>query len=240
MQWTAGPIAGFGVSANLSTTTFRYQQVRVQRLRITFAREGEAKYLSHLEMMKAWERAFRRAGWKLSFSQGFNPHPKLSFAAALPVGVAAEADLLDVQIEEAKDPQVARSELGASLPPGLEVRDIQDIPVDAPPIQRALVAADYEAVCPEGPSVDLREAVERVLAAPSLPRRRAKEGKAVAYDLRPFINDLALPDGTAGNAVVRMRLRTDASGAGRADEVLRELGLDPAACRITRIRLVLS
>lgn len=212
----------------------------MQRLRITFGRGGAAKYLSHLELMKAWERVFRRAGWKLVYSQGFNPHPKISFAAALPVGVAAEAELVEVQIESSRSAEEAREELAAQLPPGLEVRAVEEVPVDEAPLQRSLRAAEYVAVCSMPFPGDLSSAVLRVMGAKSLPRRRAKEGKAVEYDLRPMIHEIAVGPGSNGAVEICMQLRTDAQGAGRADEVLRELGLDPADCQITRTRLLLA
>lgn len=212
-----------------------------QRLRITFARNGATKYLSHLELMNAWERTFRRAGWKLAYSGGFNPHPRISFAAALPVGVACEADLIDVEVEVPRDPAAALAELVTQLPPGLEARSIEELPEGGAPVQRALRAAEYEVQCPF--AVDLAAVeveVTRVLSAKSLPRRRTKEKETKEYDLRPLIYDLASAGGDAAGLLVSMRLRADASGGGRADEVVRELGLDPAECRITRTGLVLA
>ncbi len=216
----------------------------MQRLRVTFARDGAAKYLSHLEVMKAWERAFRRAGWKLAYSQGFNPHPKLSFAAPLPVGVAAEAELLDVQLEAPLEPGGALGDLAAHAPPGIEVRGVEELPADAPRLQHLLTGAEYVAVCPTGVSSDrLATEVRRVLEATSLPRRRSKEGRVQQYDLRPLVLDLRLHlAGTTGveRIALEMALRMGAQGSGRADEVLLELGLDPAECEITRTRLILE
>lgn len=211
----------------------------MQRLRITYARDGGARYLSHLEMMRAWERVLRRAGWRLAYSQGFNPHPKLSFAAALPVGVAARAELLDVQMEEPRPLGSALDELSREMPPGLEVVGVVEVPVEAPPIQRSIYAAEYVALCPIGTLDALIVEVGRVLAAASLPRGRAREGKVVEYDLRPMIQAAEMAE-DGERPVVRMRLRADAQGAGRADEVLRELGLDPADCQITRTHLLLA
>jgi radical SAM-linked protein len=210
-----------------------------QRLRITFGRHGGARYLSHLEMMRMWERALRRADWKLAYSQGFNPHPKLLFAAALPVGVAAESELLDVHLEEPRALESAVTELSQRMPPGLNVVGVAEVPVDAPPIQHTVQSAEYVALCPGGYRDALIVEIGRVLAAQSLPRGRQKEGKVVDYDLRPMIRSLGLEDDSS-RALLRMILRTDAHGAGRADEVLRELGVDPADCSITRTRLLLA
>lgn len=212
-----------------------------QRLRITFARDGAAKYLSHLELMKAWERSFRRAGWRLAYSKGFNPHPRISFASALPVGIACAADLIDIDLEAPRDAGAALGELAAQLPPGLEVRSVLELTDGDEPVQRVLRAAEYDAECPvSGGREALEPEIVRVLGAISLPRKRAREKDTREYDLRPLIHELRAEDAGLRGALVRMKLRADASGGGRADEVLRELGLDPADCRITRTRLVLA
>jgi len=210
-----------------------------QRLRITFARGGRASYLSHLELMRMWERAFRRAGWRLQYSQGFSPHPRLSFAAPLPVGVAGEAELLEVYLEEPQPLDRAQQRLAQRMPPEIEVREVEEVPAEEPAIQRRMVAAEYLVVVPEGASPDaLRTEVGRVQAASSLPRERIREGATRSYDLRPMIHSVGVERCIDGRPLVRMTLRTDARGAGRPDEVLRELGLDPAECRITRLRLL--
>jgi len=213
----------------------------VQRLRITFARSGGVKYLSHLELMRLWERVLRRAGWRVVHSQGFNPHPKISFAAALAVGVAGEAELMEVQLEVPRRPEEAARELAGRLPAGIEVRGVEEVPIEAAGLQRRLRAAEYVAMCPSGLSDDrLRLEVHRILSAGSLVRSRKREGKVQEYDLRPMIRSLEMVQGPAGRLGIRMELRTDAQGAGRPDEVLREMGLEPADCEITRLRLLLD
>jgi len=69
------------------------------RLRITFSKEGWLIYSSHLDLMRVWERALRRAGAPLAYSGGFNPRPKLQIARALPLGHVGEGELIDVWLE---------------------------------------------------------------------------------------------------------------------------------------------
>ncbi len=213
----------------------------VQRLRITFSRCGAVCYLSHLEMMRLWERTFRRTGWRLSYSRGYNPHPKISFAAPLPVAVAGASELLDLYLDEPRDPLQAHSELARQLPDGIQVRSVEEVLEESPALQKVMQAAEYRVRCISGPSNEqLRSAVDRLLAAESLPRERVKEGKTRGYDLRPMIRDLAVEENADGYLELRILLRADAQGAGRPDEVLREMDIDPADCRITRTRLVLE
>lgn len=213
----------------------------MQRLRICFARRGGARYLSHLELMRLWERALRRAGLRVAHSHGYNPHPKLSFAAALPVGVAGDAELLEVQLESSREPAQVAHDLAARLPEGVEVRSVEEVPPGAPVLQRILRAAEYVALCPrETDGGRLRNEAERLLSASSLPRERRTEERVRTYDLRPLIRRLEVVQDEVGRVQVKMQLKADTQGAGRPDEVLREMGLDPAGCDITRTRLLLA
>ncbi len=216
--------------------------LKMQRLRVTFSREGAAGYLSHLEMMRLWERALRRAGWRLSHSQGFNPHPKISFACPLPVGVAGEAEMLDVVLDEPLVLDEAARRLRCQMPSGIVVRVVEEVPLESPALQKLVQAGEYLTTCQavSGSVGDLLTTAVRLLSAESLPRVRMKEGKGRSYDLRPMIRDLAVEEAAGGRMAVRMVLRIDAQGAGRPDEVLREMGIDPADCRITRVRLLIG
>ncbi|UCG84296.1 MAG: DUF2344 domain-containing protein, partial [Dehalococcoidia bacterium] len=71
----------------------------MQRLRVTFSRSDSLKFISHLDMMRLWQRALRRADIPLAYSQGFSPHPRLSLAAPLAIGVTSSAELMDVFLQ---------------------------------------------------------------------------------------------------------------------------------------------
>ena len=71
----------------------------MHRLRLKFSRGEQLKFLSHLDLMRLWERAFRRAGMELAYSEGFSPHPRISLAAPLSVGITSIAELMDVFLE---------------------------------------------------------------------------------------------------------------------------------------------
>ena len=76
----------------------------VQRMRVTFATDDTVKYVGHLDMARAWERAIRRARLPLAYSQGFNPQARMHFAAALPVGFTGQAELIDVFLDAEVEP----------------------------------------------------------------------------------------------------------------------------------------
>ncbi|GAA0812432.1 TIGR03936 family radical SAM-associated protein [Spirilliplanes yamanashiensis] len=95
----------------------------VQRIRIRYAKRGPLRFTSHRDFARAFERALRRAGVPIAFSQGFTPHPKISYASAAPTGVASEAEYLEIGLQAEVDPADLRVALDAALSPGLDVLD---------------------------------------------------------------------------------------------------------------------
>jgi radical SAM-linked protein len=93
----------------------------VQRLRIRYAKRGPMRFTSHRDFARAFERALRRAAVPIAFSQGFTPHPKISYASAAPTGVASEAEYLEIGVQRRVEPAVLRAALDAALSPGLDV-----------------------------------------------------------------------------------------------------------------------
>jgi radical SAM-linked protein len=108
----------------------------VSRLLVKFSKEGDAAYLSHRETMRALERALRRSGLPLCFSEGFNPRPKVSFSPALPLGVSAYAEYLEVKVAGLGDLEAARERMNRALPQGITVREIKPMPLHIPKLSR--------------------------------------------------------------------------------------------------------
>src|SRR5688572_12150667 len=93
----------------------------VQRIRIRYAKRGPLRFTSHRDFARAVERAIHRANVPIAFSQGFTPHPKISFSSAAPTGVASEAEYLEIGLRERVDPEQLRAALDSALSPGLDV-----------------------------------------------------------------------------------------------------------------------
>ena len=211
-----------------------------QRWRLVFARDHEARFLSHLDAVRLWERAFRRGEIPVATSEGFSPRPRLIFAAPLPLGMLAEHELADLFLAERLTRPDLRARLADGVPRGYRLIDLHDEWVGGPALATRLVAADYRmtllGVSPER----LAPAAGALLAAASLPREKRREKKVTAYDLRPLLVDLQVreDDATAGvmndfevpASCLWMRLRNSQEmGSGRAEEVVAaladELGL---------------
>ncbi|MEW5899766.1 MAG: TIGR03936 family radical SAM-associated protein, partial [Bacillota bacterium] len=113
------------------------------RYRVQFSKEGPARFWSHLDLVRNFERALRRAGLPMLYSQGFNPRPRFSFAAPLPVGMAGEKEYLDLELEQNISPREIFFRLSRVFPPGVRIKEVQPVRDDAPSLMAALEKAGY-------------------------------------------------------------------------------------------------
>jgi radical SAM-linked protein len=212
-----------------------------QRFRITFRKGAEIKYISHLDLGRAWERALRRADVALAYSHGFSPHPRIFFASALPVGTTGRAEMLDIVVDRPIGVSDLTNRLRAQMPAGLEVSDLVEIPLTLPSLPAQVAAAEYEVQlgCADSlPALQVR--LDGLLESQTLPRCLEREGKQRRYDLRPLIQRLWLIGRRNGDYLIGMLLRADAQGTGRPDEVMAALELGSDVRAIERTQLVLQ
>ena len=213
------------------------QPLTQQRLRIRFGKHGPLRFVGHLDLSKTWERVLRRAEIPLEYSQGFNPRPRMQFAAALPVGATSESEYLDIWLTQRlsgslRDDWVPK--LQACSPSGLVVYTLAEVPIGQAALPTLVTESEYVVTLLDdsiGPD-ELRARARHLLSQAEILRVRNQK----TYDLRPLIVDLSL-DG-AGNLIAR--LVTGDRGNGRADELLDALGLDMAQARIHRRKLILN
>jgi radical SAM-linked protein len=204
------------------------------RLRIHFAKTAPMRYTGHLDLHRTWERTFRRARLPLAYTQGFNPHPRLTLAAALPLGFTSESELLDVWLEQDLPTGQVQEALEPALPPGLQVIQIEVIDSQAPTLQAQVRSSDYVVTLVEA-CPDLADRINQLLETSSLLRTR--RGKP--YDLRPLIEALAiLPDDPQAQPRFQARLAARESATGRPEEVLDALGIEPSKARVHRTSLI--
>ncbi|MFH1350942.1 MAG: TIGR03960 family B12-binding radical SAM protein [Pseudomonadota bacterium] len=99
----------------------------VKRYRITFCKTDHARYLSHLELVRLFIRAFKRAHLKFAYSKGYHPMPKVSFFSALPVGMESLEETIDIELLEISPPPVLKEKINQQLPPGIKVLLLEDV-----------------------------------------------------------------------------------------------------------------
>lgn len=157
----------------------------MQRLRLRYAKRGRLRFTSHRDVARAFERALRRAGVPMAYSQGFSPHPKISWAGAAPTGVASEAEYVEIQVAERVDPEVVRAELNAALPDGLDV--LRVVPASGNPLPERIDASLWRIELPGVDPRTLRAAVDRLLAAERVEVQRLTKDGRRTLDVRPVV-----------------------------------------------------
>lgn len=99
----------------------------MDKLRLTFRKTGRAVYISHLDLMRTMQRVFFRAGLPLRYSEGFNPHARISIVLPLQVGVASECEIMDFWLTEELDPAAIPARLNACMPEGIEALSVRPV-----------------------------------------------------------------------------------------------------------------
>lgn len=208
------------------------------RYEVQFSRGARLKYISHLDLMRVWERLLRRAHLPVVHSQGFNPRPNLTFAAPLPVGVLSRGDLAEVRLTEERDPKSLLSALRAQAVPDLEIEAVRSGPERQRSLPARMQAANYEIDLEDAEPEALARAVDGLLGAATMPLRVERGKRVREFDLRPLVLALSVPDERVPRLVARLRHSPEATG--RPDDLVLALGFDPGRAQITRFGLVLA
>jgi radical SAM-linked protein len=215
----------------------RYHQERTQRLRLTFSKGEEIKYISHLDLMRLWERALRRAEVPLAYSKGYNPRPRISIAFPLAVGIVGENEIMDVFLEPPMAPLDLAKTVRRQLPAGATLLEVEEVYLDLPALQTQVQAAEYVVTVKNDRAVrDSERLIRALLERVHVPRER--RGKV--YNLRPLIEELRLEERKGDRYFLEMTLKAGEGGTGRPDEVLDELGLADRVSNVNRRRLLFS
>ena len=158
--------------------------------RLLFEKTGDSIYISHLDLMRVFQRAFRRAGLLLRHSQGFTPRAIVSIALPLSVGVESVCELLDFELEQGSATAEA---LNAVLPAGIRVREVYEGGRKIKELThlRARVTLEYDGAAPEASAVEALFRGETLVL-----EKQSKKGTA-QVDILPMVRDLtvARPDG---------------------------------------------
>ncbi|MBI2287648.1 MAG: DUF2344 domain-containing protein [Chloroflexi bacterium] len=213
----------------------------MQRLRVRLSRGEELKFISHLDIMRLWERAFHRAQIPLAYSEGFSPHPRISLAAPLPVGITSEAELMDILVTRPVSPHWFSSTVSQQLPPGIAILGVYQIGLMLPSLQSQVRYAEYRVeVAAEKEAEATKAAIAALLSLESLPWHHQRDTGQRSYDLRALIDELEFTEWDAPYCTIRMRLRCDSRGSGRPEQVTSALGFSQYPRSIHRTRLVLA
>ena len=217
----------------------------VQRIRIRYAKRGPLRFTSHRDFARAFERALLRAAVPIAYSQGFTPHPKISYASAAPTGVGSEAEFLEIGLRAEVDPEQLRLALDAALSPGLDV--LEAVVAGDGSLADRIDASRWRLELPEIEPAIAAAAVQSFLDTAEVQvERMTKQGRR-SFDARAAVTHIAvteqsdLPSGADGApcAIIDLVVR-QVTPAVRPDDVLSGLrvvaGLEPPVPpRVTRL-----
>ena len=200
-----------------------------QRMRLRYAKRGNSRYLSGIETVNALHRALRRAQVSMSYSQGFEPQPRLSFIGSLPTSYESNAEYADLLLREHIAPNEFQARLNVALPDGLCVLEAWDIVQNAPSLSKGYTGATYELRIPKDrmqmtPSCFLGK-LDEYLASESISiLRRRKRGKGWRrIDIRSAIEEFEWAGETQQHVLLKLRLRERGEVTTKVSEVVQTL-----------------
>ncbi len=206
------------------------------RYRLAYTKNELMRYTSNLDVHKSWERTFRRAKLPVAYSQGYHPQPKIQLACPLPLGFLSEDEILDFELNENLGCDEILDLLLGKMPPGFEIKMINEILESQPSLQVQTIATQYRIEFLEEQSYEKMQMQSRQIWD-STSINRERRGKK--YDLRPLIEALSLAE-EDHKPILLMTLAARESATGRPEEVLDELGIPLNKTRITRLKTVLD
>lgn len=227
----------------------------MNNIRVRFTRGEEVKYISHLDLMKVFERALRRTGIPVAYSQGFNPHPQMVFGLPLSVGVTSEAEYADFELSQEVSPSEFIKRLNGELPGGIRIMEAV-VRNSRENIMASIVGAEYKITVflkESSELADMSKKVSSFIKKSNIIVRKQGKGGVKDVDIRPMILNLdiaqvmqILPGYEDFSSVFQL---TALLRAGSASNLRPELlmgalsedtGLDLGVFRAHRIRLFIE
>jgi radical SAM-linked protein len=161
-------------------------------VRLRYTKRGKVRWISHRDVARALERAFRITKLPLAFTEGFSPRPRVSFGLALSTGHESEAEYLDLVFADEVELEALSVSLTEALPDGIAVTGAVPLAERAPALQEAVTAVVWrvEPTRADGTPIDASELgqhVDRALELPALPTSRRRKGRDVEEDVLPVI-----------------------------------------------------
>ena len=188
----------------------------MSKLRLLFIKEAQASYISHLDLMRTFQRAFPRTELDIKHTQGYHPHPILSIVLPLPVGQSSDCELLDFEVTQEADGHGIADKLNTGMPAGLRVLDCY--PAVRPIRDLAYLRADVTFEYDNGVPADAAARITELLRRPELViQKRTKRKDLADVDIAPMIKEVSF---TAGEGVVTGTVTVQAQNPGLNPQLL--------------------
>lgn len=177
------------------------------KARIKFTKAGSMKFVGHLDIMRHFQKVFRRSGIKVSYSQGFNPHQILSFAAPLGVGLTSDGEYLDLQLNEWDSSENMINQINDEMNDEIKVISFRQLEEDSKPSMAIVAAADYLVSIKDGYFVcdNFLEQLTEFIKRESITILKKTKKSEKMIDIKPYIyqyhTDKASFEALVGHAI---------------------------------------
>lgn len=166
----------------------------MSRYVIKFSKEGTIRYISHLDLLRLFKRSFKRVGIKLQYSQGFNPHPKMSFAQPLSLGYSSTGEYLEFETVSPYVNEEILEKINTVMPEGIRVISCDELPDNGKTLAALTEYADYEISIPIMGELkeSIRDVIRNYIAQDQIIvlKHQKKSGKDIETDIKPMISEI--------------------------------------------------
>ncbi|NET88634.1 MAG: TIGR03960 family B12-binding radical SAM protein [Kamptonema sp. SIO1D9] len=190
------------------TGHFQPNQNKVQRLRVWFGKQGEMRLVSHLDLVRLFDRAVRRAALPISFTGGYHPGPRISIASALSLGNSSSSEIVDFELTERLEIELFREKLAAQLPKDLPLYQVEEIDLKAPAANKLLDKSEYLLTVEVADATvqEWKTWIDAVISSTEIWwKKTTKSGKKRQINLRERLFDLQLESYQDDRIILRYR-----------------------------------
>ncbi|VAX21138.1 FIG092679: Fe-S oxidoreductase [hydrothermal vent metagenome] len=209
------------------------------KYRLTYTKTGLVKFLAHLETVSVLTRAIRIAKLPVMYSEGYSPHPRISFGPALPVGVESYAEAMDIEFSSKFAAEPLLQILNSVTPRGFNFTDCEEISIGTKSISSLIKGAEYKIAFRNAmPEEQINTAIKSFMESESrIIVREGPSGKSI--DTRPMIKEITTISNLAG---IRFKTVNSPTGSVRPNEVVKALFADntPEIASITKLANILN
>lgn len=188
------------------------------KYRLEFSKTDRMIFIGHLDLLKFFQRTFKRAGIPIGHSWGFNPHQLTTFAVPLALGVSSVGEILDIQLTEKMDCEEIKNILNNNLPQGIEILQVVELEFSAENCAAAVDYADY-CVTLDNKYDNINTVVKEIMSAEEINIERTVKKKTKIVNIRPFIKSIIV-DNDGDKTELYTNIATGSQGNLKIDVLL--------------------
>lgn len=199
------------------------------KIRGKFSKENDMKFIGHLDLMRLFQRAFRRADIPVKYSEGYNPQPKISLATALPLGVVSQGEYFDLELEEEMSLELFISKMNEALPKSLKLLKAQYTD-DKKSIMSLISWSSYvvriefsKTFSEEQIHNEIEDFLERKEILVTKVKKKKGKTKKTEVNIREFIKVLNIFDISNDHAILKILLKTGSNGNLKPEDLVSAL-----------------